>query len=165
MKKIITAALALILAISMTACGLVSANEKTFESNGLKITLNDSFKENESAAYDVVFESAYSAFFALKESFEMLDALEDYTLEEYAGLVALANESKTEEGFKEQDGLLCLEYTYHDEEANADYAYLTTVFKGPDAFWTVQFACEADKFEDLKPDFMKWFKTIEFSEK
>lgn len=167
MKKIMTAAIALILAISLTACGNLldvrNAKEKTFDSNGLKITLTEAFKESEAEGFDVVIDSLSVALFAVKEPFDSFEGFGDLSLEEYADLVYQANSSKTPKEFEENDGVLCMEYNFYNEETKINYSYLSAVFKGPDAFWTVQFACDEKKYEDLKPDFIKWFKTVEIS--
>lgn len=186
MKKIIAAVTALLLALSVTACSGVGTDNKpdgndttkftvpeftmpdieivkakTFDSNGLKITLNEKFKEAAASGYTVVLESDSAALFALKESFDSLEGFADYTLEEYADLVYQANVSKSPKEFEKIDGLLCMEYSFFNADENQNYSYIAAVFKGSDAFWTVQFACEEENYEELKPSFLKWLGTVE----
>lgn len=56
----------------------------------------------------------------------------------------------------EEDGLVY--FTYEKSNNGKDYKYYATVFKGTDAYWLIQFACEVDDFDKFLPDFQKMGK-------
>ena len=96
----------------------------------------------------------------LKEEFTLFEeaGYEDMTLSEYADLVIQANSLSAER--KEEEGLTC--FTYEKEQNGKNFEYYATVFKGPDAYWLIQFACETKNFDDFLPDFQKWAKSVTF---
>ena len=61
---------------------------------------------------------------------------------------------------KEEEGLTC--FTYEKEQNGKNFEYYATVFKGPDAYWLIQFACETENFDDFLPDFQKWANSVTF---
>ena len=81
------------------------------------------------------------------------------TLNEYAKLVITANSLTATAA--EEDGLVY--FTYEKSNNGKDYKYYATVFKGTDAYWLIQFACEVDDFDKFLPDFQKWAKSVKFS--
>lgn len=181
MKKIIAIILAAVIAVSMTACAdtkgsdtettttvadVEIANPKTFEKSGIKITVSENFTEAEMEGYAIVLESKEDeiVLFGLKEPSENFAGFDEFTLEEYSDLVYNANAAKSPKEFEKNDDLLCMEYDYHNADENEDYSYLAAVFKGPDSFCTLQFACKKDNYEKLKPYFVKYLKSVEISE-
>ena len=61
-----------------------------------------------------------------------------------------------------EDGVTYLEYT---AESDGDtFKYFAAVFKGSDAFWLVQFACDVEEYDGYKSYFISWAKTVEFAE-
>ncbi|MBR5858317.1 MAG: hypothetical protein IKZ05_00190 [Clostridia bacterium] len=158
MKKLIALLMAALMLVSFAACG--EAKDKEFTKEGLTITLTDAFKEASFEGYTVVYDSANVAVFVIKESFSLLAGFEDYTINQYAQLVHTANSSKLPGEVKLEDGLLCFEYTYLNTDDNTTYKYFTTVFKGNDAFWTIQFCSTADKYNECKPEMIKYAKSV-----
>lgn len=161
MKKLFALLLASLMLVSLVACGGEDSKEEVFTSNGMSITLDNSFKESSYEGYTVCFESKTVAIFGLKESFTLLAGLENYTLAQYAELVHNANSSKTPSAITTVDGLTTFEYTFLNTENNVTYKYFTTMFKGDDAFWTIQFSCDAKDYDANKADFIKYAKSID----
>lgn len=164
MKKIVLIMLSAILLLSAVSCtDLFKPEDKDFYSNGMNITLTTEFKEATVEGYTVCYESKDVAVFILKEAFTLQAGLENQTVDYYAELVRNANASKAPGEIKKQYGLIYFEYDHLNEEKGVTYRYFTTMFKGPDAFWLVQFACERDEYADKRQSFIDWAKTVAFA--
>lgn len=159
MKKILSLFLVMALAFVFASCG---AQPKEFSSSGMTITLTNAFRENTQAGYTVCYDSSDVAVFILKESFSMQPGVENLALEEYAELVRQSNASKSPSATVKQDGFYVMEYDFLNEAENQTYSYYCTMFKGPDAFWLVQFACKEGVYDSHKDTFLEWAKTVSF---
>ena len=135
---------------------------KIFNSNGMTITLTDEFHESSYQGYTACYESSKVAVFVLKESFSLQEGFEDFTLDEYAELVLQSNSSKSPSAISKKDGLTSMEYKFFNENTNQTYKYFSVMYKGPDAFWLVQFACVENIYDAQKDSFVTWAKTVKF---
>lgn len=160
MKKLLSLILAMTLLLAFTSCA--TAQPKEFSSSGITLTLTNAFKENTQAGYTVCYDSAKAAVFILKESFSIQAGIENMTLDEYAELVRQSNASKSPSAIETQDGFRTMEYDFLNETENQTYSYYCTMFKGPDAFWLVQFACKKGDYDSYKETFLEWAKTVSF---
>ncbi len=158
MKKLISVLMSLLLLFCLVSCG--EPAEEEFSKDGLTITLTDSFRETHYENYTACYESSSAAVFAIKESFDLLDGLEDYTLEQYAELVKTSNSSKMPSEITNVDELTTFEYSFYNTEEDATFKYFTVVYKGVDAFWTIQFCCDQEDYEILKSEFIKYAKSV-----
>lgn len=163
MKKIISLLAILVLVISLPACSSAAPKEKVFSKSGLEITLTTDFTETTVSGYTVCYDSSHAAVFALKEDFSLLEGSEDMTLNEYAELVQKANSSRSPSAISTKNGIPYFEYTFFNESENVTYRYYTTVFKGSNAFWMVQFACADSTYEAQKDNFLTWAQSITVS--
>jgi len=161
MKKILSCMLVVLLLLSFAACG--SNSVKEFTSNGMTITLTDGFKKTNYEGYTVCYDSKDVAVFVLKESFSLQEGLSDMSVDDYAELVKSANASKKPSAISKKNGLTSMEYKFLNEEENQTYRYYSAMFKGPDAFWLVQFACKEELYDAKKDTFIEWAKTVEFA--
>ncbi len=159
MKKLIALLMATLMLMSFAACG-GEVKEKEFTHSGLTITLTEAFTEASYEGYTVCYDSANVAVFVIKENFSLLEGLEDYTLKQYAELVHNANSSRNPAAITEVEGLTTFEYSFLNTDEDQTYQYFTTMFKGDDAFWTIQFCCKADKFSEYKADMIKYAKSV-----
>ena len=130
----------------------------------MEITLTDDFSKTSIEGYTVCYDSAEVAVFALKENFDLMDGLEDYTIEQYGELVLQNNSFDSSVKLLSNDGLTYFDYEYANPETNDTYYYFTVLYKAPDAFWTVQFTTLSEDIEDYIQSFTDWAKTVEFSE-
>ncbi|MBQ8895942.1 MAG: hypothetical protein IJY88_04025 [Clostridia bacterium] len=160
MKKFIAFLMAALMLVCLVSCGEPKEKEFTSE-KGLTITLTESFKEAQYEGYTICYDSPTVAIFVLKEDFSLLAGLENYTLAQYAELVHNANSSKKPTAITEVEGLTCFEYTYLNTDDITDYSYFTTMFKGDDAFWTVQFCSKTDKYDSCKAEMIKYAKSVD----
>jgi len=136
-------------------------NDKTFEKDDMSIVLTGKFKEDEVAGQTACYKSPDSIVVILKEGFKIIGTYNTEGVDSfrYAELVAESN------GFEYDVDVIegIPTFIYHKTVNEKDFAYLTASFKGTDAFYLIQFACEADRFEELKPLFIKWAKTFKHS--
>ncbi len=132
---------------------------KTFTKAGISITLTDRFSEFKADGYDVAYETNKEVVFVLRESFDIAPGVEALTVEEYAGFVMEANEQNEE--LKSEDGLLYYEYDAMGDN-KVEYHYTVFLFKGPDAFWIVQFATFEKNAEAAHDQIMEWAKSVTF---
>ncbi|MBE6639782.1 MAG: hypothetical protein E7616_10140 [Ruminococcaceae bacterium] len=167
MKKLISCVMAVCMLLSFSACGLIdvyAAKEKTFTKEGMSITLTSAFSDEDYEGYTACYDSIQVAVFTLREPFADFEGLGIDTVKQYGELVRIANADSEPGALIEEDGLLYFEYTAEGEEEGLIHGYMTFLFKGPDAFWIVQFCCEEDDFADRKADFKKSAKTVTFAE-
>ncbi len=146
--------------ISTALTSNVTYDDKTFDSNGMKITLTEAFTETEYEAFTASYSSSDVSVFALREDFSLIENFGQYTLEEY-GEAVLKSNSLDSSDIKNDGSLTYFEYEY--EDAADTYSYLSFVFKGPDAFWIIQFSTYKEKYEEYRDAFFEWARTIEFT--
>ena len=158
--------ISLLLSGSLLLCGcfpkimIVPSNDsigepKTFEKEGIKLTLTDSFIEKESElGFYAYYVSNFCGVVVLKEDFSLEEGLSDRSLEEYVRNV-IANNGHTDIEPQNKDGLW---FYVRDNNGTRSYSYS---YKGSNAFWIVQFLCmtsDAPKLEDL---FYLWANSVE----
>ena len=155
MKKTLSFILIAIMLFSFTGCFNL-ASEKVFEKSGMEITLTSKFYEKDHVSYTSIYESSDIAVFTLKEEFSLIPGSSKYTLDNYADLVIKANQIDTE--IEHEDDLT---YFSFDKTVNGkDFVYFGFVYKGTDAFWLIQFACEEKNENDLIKDIFKYAKSV-----
>lgn len=166
MKKLIALMLTVLMLLTFAGCdtSVLDAKEALFTKAGMEITLTEGFKETEMAGYTVCYDSSEVAVFVLKEEFSAAEGFGDYTLEEYAALVYQANADRSPDAVTTTDGLTTMEYVFENEEDGNTYKYFSTMFKGPDAFWLIQFSCFEENYDEYKPHFIEWAKSAKFTE-
>ena len=137
-----------------------NAEPKTFTAEGMSITLNENFSEEELENFTVCYGSRREVVICLKEPFTLLAGSENYTLEQYGQLVLQTN-GMTDFQVQTQDGITYFEY--ESETDQGTFYYLCTLHKATDAFWMIQFAVDSDEAEAAIPDFFTWAKSVSFS--
>lgn len=133
---------------------------KEFKSNGLTITLTEDFVQKKQEGYTVCYDSASVAVLALRESFSLQTGMKDWTLQYYADLVKSSNASHTPTTPKKVGDRMVMEHTFFNPDTNITYHYYTCMYKGSDAFWLVQFACNAKEIDQHKADMVKWADSV-----
>lgn len=154
---------ALVGGISTSAIlGAKSNDPKTFSCEGLQITLTKAFSEMKDAAgFTMGYASKDAVVLGLKESFSLMEGLENYTLQEYGQLVLQAN-GMTDRSLLEKDGITYFTYDYDNTEVNEQYRYVSCLYKGTDAFWLVQFAVETEDYPEYEDDIFRWAESVSF---
>ena len=162
MKKAVAVLIAVIMVMSLAGCELFP-KEKAFGVNEMLITLTDAFTEADFEGYTKAFDSRKTAVFVLREDKSVLNGVE-LSLAEYADLTRAANESRGPGEIKNEDGLTYFEYDYYGSDGATIYSYFTTMFNSDEAFWLVQFACQRDEYEKLRPEFIKYAQSVTFGD-
>ncbi|MBQ6570543.1 MAG: hypothetical protein IJL87_09865 [Clostridia bacterium] len=137
--------------------------EKYTSKSGLSLYMKKGYAETELEGVACYFQGIDSAVSCSKETNEILEAAglrTDYTLEEYAQLVATAN------GFDctpQTDDYGNVFIVYEKNIDGNDFTYYAYFKTGKDAYWTCNFIClksDTDKYAD---DFALWASTIEIA--
>ncbi len=136
---------------------------KDFTVEEMQITLTDEFMNIPMGDFDACFGTDDVAILVLREDFELMEDLGDYTLEEYGQLLLEAYELQGIAELQTVEGITYFEYEA-DADPNETYYYFATIYKNNDAFWTVQFAVLTEEKEEYIPYFTEWAKTITFTE-
>lgn len=166
MKRTIALLLACLTLFTLASCNLLQelkpyeAEDKIFEKAGLTITLTEAFNEGSAEGYTACYESLFATVFVLKEPFDSFEGFEDYTIKDYERLILEANASKNPVS-SELEGMPVMEYAFYNEDVDVDYRYYAVMLKGADAFFMVQFACAEEYYEEFKPHFEEWAKSVE----
>jgi hypothetical protein len=133
---------------------------KTFSKAGLSITLTDNFREEKMDEFTATYESRKVAVLIIKEEFEIFrqgGLSSSMSLNEYIRTINKAN--NTNHIAKEKDDLTYFEYT--EIVGSKNFSYFAVVFRGGDAYWLVQFACETKNYGDMLEQFFEWANTVE----
>ena len=139
-----------------------SNEPKTFSSNGMSITLTDAFNETSLEGYTVCYESQYVGVIALKESFDIIEGLSDYTIEEYGNLVIENNQFESAKKLQNKNGLTYFEYDFYNPEYKITYTYFSVLYKSSDAFWMIQFTTPKENIDNYRDSFVEWAKSVKF---
>ncbi len=143
---------------AFAGCSFFQVQEKTFEKEGMSITLNTSFVEKEIEGQTVYYESLKAIATALKEEFTMLAGLADYSLEKYTDLTISGNQLSAKAEYRE--GHDYMYFSYQKNVSGNTFYYLATTHKMSDAFWLIQFACLADEKDKYFEQFLSWADTV-----
>ena len=163
MKKLLIVLLAVWMAVAMVSCAGKDPRDgeaKTFSVDGLSITLTDGFREKDVDGYNKGYDSAKMGVLVLKEAFADIPGAESLTLDDYAEMVLENNQGKASE-VKTSDGLTYMEYVA--ESSGQEYGYLVVMYRSADAFWLVQFFSKSADFNEYRPSFINWAKTVTFA--
>ena len=162
MKKFLSLLLAAVMLFGLTSC--MEATPKDFTCEGMTVTLTNRFKEANYEGYTVCYQSSDMMVIVLKESFSLQAGLDKMTLDEYAKLVRQANTSKSPSEITKHESFQSMEYTFLNEQEKQTYSYFTTMFKGPDAFWMIQFASKEEDYASHKDTFLEFANSVKFAQ-
>ncbi len=160
MKKILALLMCALILVSLAACNNIT--DEVFEKDGFSITLTSEFAEKAYENYFVCYDSKNIAVFVLKESFSSLEGFENYSLTEYADLMKLncTKDGNTPSDITVVEGVTYFEYSFFNKEGES-YKYFTALYKGDDAFWTVQFASPLSGYEGFKAEMIEFAKSVD----
>ena len=136
----------------------ISKIPETFETADLSITLSKAFvNENADGFYAFYITRTCSAGL-IRESFDVFPKLKDVDFDEYCRMMIKANPSLSPKIIKE-DGLTYFVFEQQWEEL---FKYRIYIYQTDDAYWLVQFATPADKYDYWSDCFNKWAKSVKF---
>jgi hypothetical protein len=160
LKRTVALILFAFVLFSFAACNNIT--EEVFEKEGFSITLTSEYREREFENYFVGYDSKNVLVTVIKEPFSALEGFEDYPLAQYADLMKqnCTKDNVTPSEITEADGVTYFEYSFFNKEG-ASYKYLTAMYKGDDAFWTVQFATAISDYEGFKIQLLEFAKSVD----
>ena len=165
MKRTFTTIVCALLLVAMLAgCGSTGstnpfdAKAKTFDAEGMQITLTSDFSQESLEGYTAIVLALHETKAEFAEA-----GVEDVTFEQYVEFVKGANEDKEIVDGEPIDGNPTLLYDFLNEEQNVTYRYLTVLYESDDGFWMVQFASQKDNFDAYEPSFIEAAKSVSFS--
>lgn len=127
---------------------------------GLTIKMPETIEEYKSGDHSVYYFSEECMVSVKQVTFDELEEAgngdADTTLEEY---IAIVEESNSDITFS-QDSYGNPAVMYSAENDDEAFAYYSTVRKGSEAFWLVNFSCMEEDKEVLYPQFEFWANTI-----
>lgn len=132
------------------------------DDSGVKMTLTDAFVDTNLAGFNFTYGCDDVAVFGFADEFSLMEGLEDYSIKKY-GELSIANNNFNSE-VKKENGVIYYEYDSYVADEGATYCYLAAMYKSEDAFWTVTFAVAEEQYEEYKPYFIEWAKSVEFVE-
>ena len=162
-KRTASFVLAALFLIGCFGCSLFYTEHKITK-DGFSITVDENFYESEYINFTYYYESQRALMGVLKEDFGILQSIgmdENTTLAEYAEVIASGSESDNQSEILSYDNGQYLYLTYEGTVSGKTYFYVTTMHKGPDAFWMCSFACDMKNREIYENRFLSWASTIE----
>ena len=138
---------------------------KEFTVDKLKITLPKDFAPVDSTeGFTEILSNNKAMVMFLKEDMHSVAGYENTTLDVYADLIFNVNKNFNPTEIQKEEGLVYIEYEFHNEEENQTYKYLTVMYEqGGGIFWTVQFATTKADYDSSLPNMIQWAKSVNFA--
>lgn len=162
MKKLIISLFLLMSLLFVSGC--FTAKDKTFEKEGIKVTLTTDFQEGEHILAKLFISSKNAVFMANYESKSLLSSYgyRNLSAKGYLELVLQVNNKTAKGEIKTyEDDNTSFAYAYYDATVDGtDFSYMIVTLVGENRYYAINFYSKAEKFDSLKDDFMKYAKTI-----
>lgn len=133
---------------------------KTFDCQGLQITLTEDFAETSAEGYTACYSAGETAVFLLREDFTAREGFGELSLEDYGAMVLASNGFDQSVSLKTENGLTTFAQVLTDAETGADFYYYCGLYKGQDAFWMVQVTTLAEGAADSLAQFRQWLESV-----
>lgn len=134
------------------------ATEKQFAVDEMRITLNSDFRKQTATGYTAAYGTSDVAVVILQEEFALVEGWENMHVLLYRDIVMKNN--KKDGTLGEYEGIPYFEF---DAESNGTtYHYIAAVYKGPDAFWLIQFATKTDDANEYREQILDWATSVTF---
>ena len=161
MKKVLIITL-FIISIFLGGCNFFTPEPKEFSKDGITLTLDESFKENENDLHKVTFASTKALFTG---NYETLSS--NLSVKEYATLCLKAIDS-SEEVLEYTDDNTTFAYSYYVNTVedvflgkDVTYKYMLVCMKGSNnKYYCMNFGTTENNFDDYKDQMFEWAKTI-----
>lgn len=157
-KSLILIPVAVVTAFIVSLFAGCGAKAKTFNVQGMNITLTDSFYEQEIVTQTATFASVDEIVTVTKQSFSEFGS-SSYSNKAYMENVAATN--KLYNVVVEENDSYAY-FTFTKSVSGKDYYYYATGRKGPTAYWLIQFACVESAADKHQPDFEKYAESVTF---
>ena len=145
------------LGLLLTRCKPREAPEKRFEAEEFSILLASRFQETgDRSGYDRAYKSNRESVYVSVIPFAGDEELAALSAAEFAARQAARNGGSE---IKTEAGVPYFEAEY--ENGGTRYACLEAAYKAEDCFLLVNFTCKASRFEDSRPDFLRFAASVE----
>lgn len=160
-------ALAVVVVAAVAACMIFALSTpkgetKVFSVDDFHIALTTDFTEFDVEGFERAMDSEHVALLILQEEFTLMEGFGDYTLEEYGELVLSNNPKAKDSKLSTKNGVMYFEYESVNMEDGKNYRYIVTMYKGPDAFWMVQYIVHAEEAVWYRDDIFDWAESVAF---
>ena len=138
-----------------------TVSEKTFEKNGMKITVTDEFREMAEEGFFFAAAKEDLSFFLLSSPFslyENTDFSAETSLSQWA-LLFLEKEPGDQEAIQTKDSLCFADKT--QEKNGSRFSHRLFFFKGSDAFWILDFSAAEENFARLETEIFSYASTLQ----
>ena len=132
---------------------------QTYTVKELTITMTEGFEDMDSEDYDRVLQKGMCVVMFLEEPFTNLDGMEDLSVEEYYDLLRFHNSSIGQ--IQREQGVSYVVTQFQAPDTGICWNYMLVVHTGTDAFWLVEMAIPENKWEEMKPELLKWAASVE----
>lgn len=160
MKRYIAILAVLLLAVSFLGCDSEPA-VKQFESENIKITLNEGFNEERTDAGEVAFVSAELCVYYRYDGIKFYGRRIE-TFERYCDLVAKNHGVHKSDVVKEKD---LTYFVFDDELLTSEYSIATFLFEVEGEFSRFEFVCETGQLEERMPEIIEYASSITVNKK
>lgn len=167
-KRMAALLITIMLVLSITGCSGNRAKDYTVDD--MTITLTNSFVESTVETQTAVYSNDDYIVTILKQDYAQLESMNmptDMDVGSYALMVVEENGLDTSLEIYESevdDYSYIFGFTYEKEIEDTTFSYFATVYKSDDAYWFIQFATKTEQFEEAKPQFIEWAKTVRFAD-
>lgn len=135
------------------------ASDEVFTKDGMSITLTDEFEEEREDGFTSAYYSDYASVLTIKEEFATVPGSENFTIEDYAMLIAESN-SLNYADFAFKNGIATYEFSADSD--GTEFYYFVYLYKASDSFWLIQFTTFEDEVAKYRSTVEKWADSIVF---
>ena len=129
-----------------------------YKIDDISITLTNKFFEIEDDNFEAVYGMGDYTVMVEKIDFNFVAGGKDLSCEEIGKLSILGNGYDSETKVEKDGGLVFYKYTATVDKT--EYTYFVYLYKGDDAFWSIQFALPSDKAEENRAKISEWAKSV-----
>lgn len=155
MKKIFFALICLLLSLILTSCSVIPGE---FVNGDFSISLARGFSETDIEGYYICYGSVNVSVYVKKYMFDAREGIADYSEKDFAEFLMTEN-GITDVEINEQDGIVYFVREYADVNGGNIF-YFTSVKKGSNAFWYVEFVTDETSYTDEFANFVKYAGSI-----
>lgn len=141
-----------------------NAQPLVFRTEGMKITLDDRYEPLEIEEYTACYGTGNSAVFVSREPYSLNEDFEQMSLDTYGTLLLENNGLSAITKLQQEDGLTCFEYDFQNPQNQRVLNYYSVLYKGPDAFWMIQFVSNQEESADFRKTFQKFAASVRLEE-
>lgn len=161
MKRIFLVLNLMLFSLFLVGC---EPSEKTFTGVGISVTLDDSFIEKDVIQAPFYLESTKYIFTGMRESKLSLSTIGVFSLIDYIETVLSVNGKGSvspEMKLDDDDNVMYYYAYYNNSVEDMNFGYMMIAMEDDSNFYTMNFGCLEEEFDDNKDQFFEWASSIE----